>query len=72
MHFQGRQLSKLLCLPSEKGSTLKKKRSKFFPFRVDPFADGNWYAESKSVVFSVQNRGKSTESTLSDQGTYQQ
>ena len=39
-------LSRLICLPSEKGSTLKGKtvpfRSKFFPFRVDPFADGDW------------------------------
>ena len=34
-------LSKLFCLPSKKGSTLKgKKLSKFFPFRVDPFQNG--------------------------------
>ena len=47
-------LSKWFCLPSEKVSTLKGKNllpiefapmgSKFFPFRVDSFSEGNWCA----------------------------
>ena len=45
-------LSKLFCLPSEKGSTLKGKNllpigSKFFPFRVDPFLEGAWCTENQ-------------------------
>ena len=44
IHF-GANLSKLFFLPSEKGSTLKRKEftpkeSKFFTFREDPFPEG--------------------------------
>ena len=43
-HFQGRQSSKLILPPSEKGSTLKQKfaffDSKFYPFKEDPFSEG--------------------------------
>ena len=45
-------LSKLFLTPSENGSTLKGKNllneSKFFPFRVDPFSEGDWCAGMQS------------------------
>ena len=46
-------LLKLLCLPSEKGSTPKGKNllpigSKFFPFSVDPFLEGTWCAGNQT------------------------
>ena len=41
-------LSNCVCLPSKKRSTLKKEfapnGSKFLPFRVDHFLEGDWYA----------------------------
>ena len=44
------------CLPSERGSTLK--GSKFFPFRVDLFWEGDWWTGkqrgSQKVVSLVQ------------------
>ena len=46
-------MSKWMCRPSEKRSTLKGKNfleSKFFPFRVDPFCVGDWNQESKQEV----------------------
>ena len=40
-------LSKWFCLPSEKEPTLKGKNS--FPFRVDPFLEGTWYAGKQTA-----------------------
>ena len=35
---------KIVCLPSEKSSTLNvKNANKFFPFRVNPFSEGIWH-----------------------------
>ena len=50
----GRQMCHLICLSSEKVSTLKGKNllpfgSKFFPFRVDCFPEGN-----ESIVFKQE------------------
>ena len=47
--LSGEGTVKLVCLPSEKGSTLKRKNllplgSKFFPFRVDLFSERVWCA----------------------------
>ena len=61
-------MSKLFCLPSEKGSVLKGKNllpwgSKFLPFRTDPFSEGHGMHESKLVTKVVsldKNDRKST------------
>ena len=50
-------LSKVLLLPSEKGSTLKGKNllppgNKFFPFRVDPFSEEVWHIVQKVRNYS--------------------
>ena len=68
IHFIGRQLlSKMLCLPFEKGSNLKEKNfgSKFFPFIVGPFLEWDCFAgkqtgnqkltEVYSVLLEIQN-----------------
>ena len=60
MYFKGKiTLYKLFCFPSEKWFTLKSKEfapigSKFFPFRVDPFSEGEWYTgkQTKSQKLS--------------------
>ena len=49
--FQGRQLSHFASLL--KGVYSKRKEfaplgSKFFPFRVDPFSEGIWYADMQT------------------------
>ena len=70
LHFQGRQLcQKVLCFPSGKGYTLKGNNlilleAFFFPFRLDPFSEGAWCAESQARSQSClpcKNRRKSTE-----------
>ena len=62
-------LSKLICLPFEKGSILKRKEfaptgSKFFPFKVDPFQKGLVCGKFKGLLKKigslVKNGRKST------------
>ena len=46
--YSGELTIKMFCLSSEKGSTPKGKNlllgSKFFPLKVDPFSEGDWFA----------------------------
>ena len=44
-------MSKLFCIPLEKGFTIK--GNKFFPFWVDPFSDWDSVLESKQEVTKV-------------------
>ena len=51
-------LWELVLHPYWKGSTLKRKEfvpsgNKFFPFRVDPFSEGVWYAQNQPGVTKV-------------------
>ena len=52
-HLGKATLSKSFYLPSEKGDYTKRTefapfRSKFFPFRVDPFSEGSWSPNRKA------------------------
>ena len=52
MHFHRKHPRQIVCLPSDKGTSLNKKEfaplgSKFFPSRVDPFWEDSGVRESK-------------------------
>ena len=48
--FKGENSAKIVLLPSEKGSTLLKRKEQTLPFRLDPYSERVWCARRQKIT----------------------